>query len=139
MKKSKKRHAILPRTQYLTTLSVNMAHGTPLGVFTFLTHFVARGSTRVKTNGSEWISFPQRLLEQSVLLRVTQYLTTLSLNMAEWSWKHIFKNIYFCEFYRFILENPWVGLPGGLWEPWAPKFPDSAQPLQSLVFIKEYR
>ena len=128
MKKSEKRLAILPRTQNMTTLSANMAPGTPLGVFTFLTHFVARGSTRVKTDGSEWISFPQRLLEQSVLLRVTQYLTTLSLNMAEWSWKHIFKNIDF-----------WVGLPGGLWEPWAPKFPDSAQPLQSLVFIKEYR
>ena len=47
--------------------------------------------------------------------------------------------LFFYELCSFVVREPCLGLSGGLGEPWAPKFPDSAQPLKSLIFIKEYR
>ena len=133
MKKSEKRLAILPRTQNMTTLSANIAPGTLSSFFSFCAFFLARGSTPVKTDGSEWFYVSKRFLTESVILRGTQYLTTLSANMAELARRHIF------ELCSFVVREPCLGLSGGLGEPWAPKFPDSAQPLKSLIFIKEYR
>ena len=116
-----------------------MAPATLSSFFSFCVFFLARGSTPVKTDGSEWFYVSKRFLTESVILRGTQYLTTLSANMAELARRHIFEIVYFCyELCSFVVREPCLGLSGGLGEPWAPKFPDSAQPLKSLIFIKEY-
>ena len=94
-------------------------------VFSFCVFFLARGSTPVKTDGSEWFYVSKRFLTESVILRGTQYLTTLSANMAELARRHIFEIVYFFTNYVVLLSaSPaWVS-PGACGSP---------GPLNSLI------
>ncbi len=131
MKKSKKRHAILPRTQYLITLSVNMAPATLSSFFSFCVFFLARGSTPVKTDGSEWFYVSKRFLTESVILRGTQYLTTLSANMAELARRHIFEIVYFFTNYVVLLSASPAWVSPGAW--------GSPGPLNSLILPSPWK
>ena len=140
MKKSKKRLAILPRTQYLITLSVNMAPATLSSFFSFCV-FVSRAWLNPCKN--RWF-------------RMVLCFKTFFDGKCDIARNAIFDNpfgkygrvgpeayfrdcLFFYELCSFVVREPCLGLSGGLGEPWAPKFLDPAQPLESPHFIKEYR